>query len=100
MTMVAATASQSNRVLAFCQDATLLAFTCERDTTLGQLAERLDMLAISHGGLSLPVRVKLGASQRRERERRRPRNNGRLSARLSAIEQPAGDPGTTRSRLR
>jgi hypothetical protein len=64
--MIAPTASPSNpalanRVLAFCQDATLLAFTFDRDATLGQLAERLGTLATRHGGLSRQVQVRLAA---------------------------------------
>jgi hypothetical protein len=54
----------ANRVLAFCQDTTLLAFTFDRETTLGQLADRLGTLATPHGGLSLAVQVRLARPQK------------------------------------
>jgi hypothetical protein len=90
MTVAAATVSQpksqSNRVSALCQDETLLTFTCERYTTLGQLAERLGMLAIPHGGLSLPVQVRLAAGQKkRARGCRRPT---RQRSFLGAVGRP------------
>jgi hypothetical protein len=52
-------APRSNRVRAVFQDATMLAFDSGRETTLGQLAEQLGKLAEFHGGLFLPVQVRL-----------------------------------------
>ena len=56
---VLATTSRANRVRALCQDETTLAFDFDHDTTLGQLALRLGTLAVPHGGLVLPVEVRL-----------------------------------------
>lgn len=57
--MLTITASRSNQVLAWCRDATVLAFDFGRENTLGELAGRLADLAIPHGGLSQAVRVRL-----------------------------------------
>jgi hypothetical protein len=56
--------TQSNRVRAVFQDATLLAFDLGRETTLGQLAEQISNLARFHGGLFLPVYVRLAPGRR------------------------------------
>jgi hypothetical protein len=53
------TASRLNRVTAMFQDATTLAFDLSRETSLGELAVRIGELASPHGGLSLPVHVRL-----------------------------------------
>jgi hypothetical protein len=58
------TATRSNRVTAVFQDATMLAFDLCRDTTFGQLAERIGNLARLHGGLFLPVHVSLASGRR------------------------------------
>ena len=52
-------ATQSNKVRAVFKDATILAFDLSRDTTLGQLAEKIWKLARFHGGLVVPVHVRL-----------------------------------------
>jgi hypothetical protein len=57
--MHAQAAPRSNQVRAIFQDATLLAFNLDRETTFGQLAEQIGKLAKFHGGLFLPVRVRL-----------------------------------------
>jgi hypothetical protein len=57
--MHAQAASPSNRVRAVFQDATMLAFDLDHETTLAQLAERIGELAEFHGGLYLPVHVRL-----------------------------------------
>jgi hypothetical protein len=54
--------TQSNLVRAVFQDTTMLAFDSGRDTTLGQLAEKISNLARFHGGLFLPVHVRLAPS--------------------------------------
>ena len=41
----------------------MLAFDLCRDTTFGQLAERIDHLARLHGGLFLPVHVSLASGR-------------------------------------
>ena len=56
--------TRSSRVRAVFQDATMLAFDLSRDTTLGQLAEHIANLAQGHGGLFLPVLVRLTPNRR------------------------------------
>jgi hypothetical protein len=46
------------------KDATILAFDLSRDTTLGQLAEKIWKLARFHGGLVVPVHVRLALGPR------------------------------------
>jgi hypothetical protein len=53
-----------NQVRAVFQDATMLAFDSDRSTTLGQLAEEIGKLAEFHGGLYLPVHVRLARGHR------------------------------------
>jgi hypothetical protein len=66
-TMISAIKSPSNRALALCRDATTLALHFDRDTTLGQLAERLGTLAMPHGGLSLSA-IQVHLAQSREKK--------------------------------
>ena len=56
--------TRSNRVRAVFRDATMLAFDLGRETTLGQLAEQICNLAQFHGGLFLPVHVRLAPGRR------------------------------------
>ena len=58
------TETQSNRVRAIFQDATMLAFDFGHDATLGQLAEKIGNLSRFHGGLFLPVHVRLAPGRR------------------------------------
>jgi hypothetical protein len=46
------------------RDATMVAFDLAGDATLGQLAERIGRLARLHGGLFLPVQVRLEPARR------------------------------------
>jgi hypothetical protein len=46
------------------QDATMFAFDLGGETTLGQLAERVCNMARFHGGLFLPVHVRLAQCRR------------------------------------
>ena len=57
-------ATQSNKVRAVFKDATILAFDLSRDTTLGQLAEKIGNMARFHGGLFVPVQVRLALGRR------------------------------------
>jgi hypothetical protein len=56
--------TQANRVRAMFRDATILAFYLNRDTTLGQLAEKIGNMARFHGGLFVPVHVRLALGRR------------------------------------
>jgi hypothetical protein len=58
------TETRSNRVRAVFQDATMLAFDLGNDATFGQLAERIGDLSRFHGGLFLPVHVRLAPGRR------------------------------------
>jgi hypothetical protein len=60
--MAALNALRSNRVTAVFQDATLLAFDLNPETSLGDLAVQIGKLARLHGGLFLPVHVRLAGS--------------------------------------
>jgi hypothetical protein len=53
-----------NRVKAMFKDATIPAFNFGQDTTLGQLAEKIGNMARFHGGLFVPVQVRLAVGQR------------------------------------
>jgi hypothetical protein len=53
------TAPRANRVTVVFQDATLLAFDLDPDTSFGELAEQIGETAELHGGLFLPVYVQL-----------------------------------------
>jgi hypothetical protein len=55
---------RSNRVSAVFQDATMLVMDLDREATLGQLAEEIGELAKFHGGLFLPVHVRLARHHR------------------------------------
>jgi hypothetical protein len=54
-------APRSNRVMAVFQDATLVAFDLDPETSLGELAAHIGKAARLYGGLSLPVEVRLAA---------------------------------------
>ena len=56
--------TRSNRVRAVFKDTTILAFDLSRDTTLGQLAEKIGNLAQFHGGLFVPVHVRMAPDRR------------------------------------
>jgi hypothetical protein len=62
--METSTTPRSNRVTAVFQDATLLAFDLNPETSLGELAVRIGDVARPHGGLVLPVHVQLAAGAR------------------------------------
>jgi hypothetical protein len=46
------------------KDTTIHAFDLSRDTTLGQLAEKIENLARFHGGLFVPVHVRMAPDRR------------------------------------
>jgi len=56
--------TQSNRAKATFKDFTILAFDLGRDTTFGQLAEKIGNMARFHGGLFVPVQVRLAVGRR------------------------------------
>ena len=56
--------TKSNRVKAMFKDATILAFDFARDITFGQLAEKIGNMARFHGGLFVPVQVRLAVGRR------------------------------------
>ena len=58
------TTARPNRVRATFRDATMIAFDLAGDATLGQLAETIGKLAQRHGGLFLPVYVRLEPARR------------------------------------
>jgi hypothetical protein len=52
-----------NRVTAVFQDATLLDFDLDPETSLGELAVKVGKIARPRGGLFLPVHVRLAAGR-------------------------------------
>jgi hypothetical protein len=63
------TAPRSNRVTALFQDATLLAFDLDPDTSLGELAVHIGEAAGPHGALFLPIYVRIAPAAARQHEK-------------------------------
>jgi hypothetical protein len=65
--MEAPTTPRSNRVTAVFQDATLVAFDLDPEASLGELAAQIGKAGRSHGGLFLPVHIRLATGRGRRR---------------------------------